>query len=201
MRRLHHGLTALVVLLGLALSACGSEPDTFTGTRLTNPFKAADVELADTSGAPYSLGADTKKPLTLVFFGYTSCPDYCPMVMNNLAAAINRLDAADKKKVDVVFVTTDPARDDAQTLRTYLDRYNKSFIGLTGSIEQVIEAGDSLHVYVSDGKLLPTGGYDLGGHTTSTLAVDPHHQAVALWNQETSSAEFAADIHALLTDD
>ena len=201
MRRLQHGWAALVVLLGLVLSACGSDPDTFTGTRLTNPFKAADVELTDTSGTPYSLGADTKKPLTLVFFGYTSCPDYCPMVMNNLAAAINRLDAADKKKVDVVFVTTDPARDDATTLRTYLDGYNKSFIGLTGSIEQVIEAGDSLHVYVSDGKKLPTGGYDLGGHTTSTLAVDPRHQAVALWNQETSSAEFASDIHELLTDD
>jgi len=200
-RRLHCGLTALVALLGLALSACTSEPDTFTGTRLTSPFKAADVTLSDTDGTPYSLATDTTKPLTLVFFGYTSCPDYCPMVMNNLAAAVNRLDAADKKKVDVVFVTTDPTTDTAQRLRSYLDGYNKSFIGLTGDIEQVIEAGDSLKVYVSDGKKLPSGGYDLGGHTTSTLAIDPSHHAVALWNQETSSAEFASDIHTLLTDD
>ena len=194
-------LAALVVLLGLALSACSGESDTFTGSRLTNPYKASDIALTDTGGSSYSLGKDTTKPLTLVFFGYTSCPDYCPMVMNNLAAAMNRLDSADRKKVDVVFVTTDPARDDQKTLRTYLDRYDKDFIGVTGDLDTIIEIGNSLHVYVSDGKKLPTGGYDLGGHTTSTFAIDRSHQAVALWSQETSSAEFASDIHTLLTDD
>ncbi|TQK70714.1 protein SCO1/2 [Nocardioides sp. SLBN-35] len=194
-------LAALVVLLGLALSACSGESDTFTGSRLTNPYKASDIALTDTGGSSYSLGKDTTKPLTLVFFGYTSCPDYCPMVMNNLAAAMNRLDSADRKEVDVVFVTTDPARDDEKTLRTYLDRYDKDFIGVTGDLDTIIEIGNSLHVYVSDGKKLPTGGYDLGGHTTSTFAIDSSHQAVALWSQETSSAEFASDIHTLLTDD
>lgn len=201
MRSLRRALAALVVLLGLALSACSDDPETFTGSRLTNPYKAADVALTDTSGAPYSLGADTSKPLTVVFFGYTHCEDYCPMVMNNLAAAMNRLDAADRKKVDVVFVTTDPARDDAKTLRSYLDGYDPDFIGLTGDLETIIEVGDPLHVYVNDGVKLPSGGYDLGGHSTFTLAIDPSHEAVALWNQETSSTEFAADIHTLLTED
>ncbi|TNM45199.1 SCO family protein [Nocardioides albidus] len=188
------------MLVGLVLTACRSEPETFTGSRLTKPYDAADIALTDTSGTPYSLGADTTKPLTLVFFGYSSCPDYCPMVMNNLAAAMNRLDAADRKRVDVVFVTTDPARDDQQTLRTYLDGYDKGFIGLTGDLESIIDVGDSLHVYVNDGVKLPTGGYDLGGHSTITLALDSRHQAVALWNQETSSTEFASDIHTLLTE-
>ncbi|WP_408899189.1 SCO family protein [Nocardioides sp. R1-1] len=195
-------LAALVVLLGLVVSACTSEPEeSFTGSRLKNPYQAADIALTDTSGAPYSLGADTTKPLTIVFFGYTKCPDFCPMVMNNLAAAMNRLDAADRRRVDVVFVTTDPARDDQRTLRAYLDGYDKEFIGLTGDLESIIEVGDPLHVYVNDGVKLPSGGYDLGGHSTFTLALDSDHQAVALWNQETSSAEFAADIHTLLTED
>jgi len=98
-------------------------------------------------------------------------------------------------------VTTDPARDDEAALRTYLDQFDKSFIGLTGDLDSIIDVGEPLAVYVNDGKELPTGGYDLGGHSTFTLAIDADDEAVALWNQETSSTEFAADIAQLLTDE
>lgn len=199
-RRLRAAL--LVVLVALLGSACStSNPETFTGTRLKQPYQAPDVELTDTGGAPYSLAADTDKPLTLVFFGYTNCPDYCPLVMNNIAAAMNRLDPGEREQVDVVFVTTDPARDDRTVLRRYLDRLDKDFVGLTGSLEQIIQVGDPLAIYVNDGKKLPTGGYDLGGHSTFTLGIDENDEAVVLWNQETSSTEFAADIRTLLNDD
>lgn len=195
--------TALsLVVVGLLAAACGTSSEReFTGNRLEHPYQASDVALTDTSGRPYSLARDTDKPLTLVFFGYTHCPDFCPMVLNNIAAAVNQLDPADAEKVDVVLVTTDPTRDDARTMRTYLDRYNKSFIGLTGDLRSVIEVGEPLHVYVNDGKKLPSGGYDLGGHSTFTLALDDSDEAVVLWNQETSAKEFAADIHTLLTED
>lgn len=199
-RRLRAAL--LVVLVALLGSACStSNPETFTGTRLKQPYQAPDIELTDTGGAPYSLAADTDKPLTLVFFGYTNCPDYCPLVMNNIAAAMNRLDPGEREQVDVVFVTTDPARDDRTVLRRYLDRLDKDFVGLTGSLEQIIQVGDPLAIYVNDGKKLPTGGYDLGGHSTFTLGIDENDEAVVLWNQETSSTEFAADIRTLLNDD
>lgn len=191
-----------MVLLGLLAAACtNSEPETFTGTRLDQPFRAADIALTDTGGEPYSLVADTDRALTLVFFGYTKCPDYCPLVMNNLAAAMNRLDDADREQVDVVFVTTDPARDDRTVLREYLEDYDPGFIGLTGDLDTIIEVGDPLAIYVNDGKKLPSGGYDLGGHSTFTLGIDEDDEAVVLWNQETSSTEFAADIHSLLNDD
>ncbi|HWJ09136.1 MAG TPA: SCO family protein [Nocardioides sp.] len=191
-----------VVLVALLVGACSSaDTAKFTGTRLKNPYPAPDVALTDTEGEPYSLATSTDKPLTLVFFGYTHCADYCPMVLNNIAASINQLDDADRDRVDVVLVTTDPARDDERALRTYLDGFNRSFIGLTGSLETVIDAGEPLHVYVNDGKKLPTGGYDLGGHSTFTLAIDSDDEAVVLWNQETSAAEFAADLHTLLTED
>ncbi len=192
-----------VVLVALLAAACGSadEKAEFSGTRLEQPYRAPDIALTDTDGRPYSLATSTDKPLTLVFFGYTNCPDFCPLVLNNIAASLNQLDAADREKVEVVLVTTDPARDDAKTLRTYLDGFNKSFVGLTGELETIIEVGEPLHVYVNDGKKLPTGGYDLAGHSTFTLAIDSHDEAVTLWNQETSAAEFAADIHSLLTED
>ena len=193
----------LCALLGLVMAACGTadEKAEFTGTRLEQPYQAPDIALTDTDGKPYSLASSTDKPLTLVFFGYTNCPDFCPLVLNNIAAGLHQLDDADRAKVDVVLVTTDPARDDEKTMRTYLDRYDRSFIGLTGDLDTIIDVGDPLAVYVNDGKKLPTGGYDLGGHSTFTLAIDSHDEAVTLWNQETSAAEFAADIHTLLTED
>lgn len=195
--------TLALVVVGLLAAACstGGAEKGFTGTRLETPYQAADIALTDTSGRPFSLVKDTDKPLTLVFFGYTHCPDFCPLVLNNIAAGINMLDDADSAKVDVVLVTTDPTRDDEKTMRAYLDGYNKSFIGLTGDLDTVIEVGEPLHVYVNDGKKLPTGGYDLGGHSTFTLGLDDSAEAVALWNQETSAKEFAADIRTLLTDD
>lgn len=200
MRRMRAVLA--MVLVGLLVSACSSADTTeFTGTRLKNPYQAPDIELTDTDGRPYSLASSTDKPLTLVFFGYTNCPDFCPMVLNNIAGALNQLDDADSGKIDVVLVTTDPARDDAKAMRTYLDRYNKDFVGLTGDLDTIIEVGAPLAVYVNDGKKLPTGGYDLGGHSTFTLAIDSDDEAVVLWNQETSAAEFAADLHTLLTED
>jgi protein SCO1/2 len=193
----------LCALLGLLAAACGTADDKaeFSGTRLEQPYQAPDIALTDTDGKPYSLATSTDKPLTLVFFGYTNCPDFCPLVLNNIAAALNQLDDADRTKVDVVLVTTDPERDDEKTMRAYLDRYDTSFIGLTGDLDTIIELGEPIHVYVNDGKKLPTGGYDLGGHSTFTLAIDSHDEAVVLWNQETSAAEFAADIHTLLTED
>ena len=193
-------LTALLLVVALALVACGSDPERFTGSRLQNPYQAPDIPLQETSGRPYSL-AHPDKPLTLVFFGYTHCADYCPMVMNNIAAAMNRLDDADRGDVGVAFVTTDPSRDTAKALRKYLDGYDTSFLGLRADLDTIIEVGEPLAVYVNDGKKLPSGGYDLGGHSTFTLAVDHDGKAVALWNQETSSTEFAADIHTLLTED
>lgn len=192
----------LALLSGIALSGCGDEaPAEFVGTRLEQPYQVPDVVLTDTAGKPYSLAADTDQPLTLVFFGYTNCPDICPLVMNNLAAALNRLDDDERDQVDVVFVTTDPTTDDESVLRAYLDAYDPDFVGLTGELDDIIALGEPLHVYVDEGVELPTGGYDLGGHTTFTLGLSSDDEAVALWNQQTSSTEFASDIRLLLADD
>jgi len=165
---------------------------------LDNPYQAPDIALTDTDGEPYSLAADTDKRLTLVFFGFTHCPDICGIVMGSLAGAMNRLDDEERDDVDVVFVTTDPARDDPSVLRSYLDRYDPGFIGLTGDLESIIEVGEPLAVYVNDGKKLPSGGYDLGSHSTQIMGIDSSDEAPVYWDERTSQAEFAADIQTLL---
>ena len=96
----------------------------FHGTELDPPFEVSSTPLTDTDGQPYSLTADTDKDLTLVFFGYTHCPDICQAVMSNLASAMTRLDDRDRERVDVVFVTTDPARDTEAAIADYLAHFD-----------------------------------------------------------------------------
>ncbi|GEP37193.1 SCO family protein [Nocardioides psychrotolerans] len=192
---------AAALLTVLVASGCGggaSADDGFNGKALDNPLPVPDIALSDTSGNDFSLAADTDKRLSLVFFGYSNCPDICQTVMGQLAGAINRLDDADREQVEVIFVTTDPARDTETALRRYLDRFNPDFIGLTGDIDTIIDVGRPLAVYVNDGVELPTGGFDLGGHSTQITAIDSDDQAPVYWSQDTSQSEFADDIHTLL---
>ena len=191
-------LVATAAILGLLCTACGEDeaPATLHGTRLDPPFTVSGTELVDTEGEPYSLVADTDKPLTLVFFGYTNCPDICGLVMSNLASAMKRLDEADREQVEVVFVTTDPARDTAPVLRDYLDRFDPSFTGVTGDIEEIVEVGRSIAVGL--GAELPSGGYEVDAHSTQVTAIDAEDDAPVYWSQETSSAQFADDVHTLL---
>jgi protein SCO1 len=195
-RALAGALAACLVLL----SGCGGDADSaggLTGNRLDPPFTVDGTPLTDTSGEDYSLTRSTDKPLTLVFFGYTHCPDICGVVMANLASAMTRLSDADRAKVDVVYVTTDPARDTTSVLHDYLEHVDPDFIGLTGDLEDIVALGKPLGVGVTQGEKLPSGGYDVT-HGTTVTAIDDRDQAPVYWSQETSSAQYAADIHTLL---
>lgn len=199
-RRARAGLVGALLTV-LVATGCGGDASAeggLNGTILGNPLDAPQVALTDTSGNDFSLAADTDKRLSLVFFGYTNCPDICQTVMASLAGAINRLDEADRDEVEVIFVTTDPVRDTESALRSYLDRFNPDFVGLTGDIESIIDAGLPLAVYVNDGVELPTGGFDLGGHSTQITGIDSDDEAPIYWSQFTSQSEFADDIHTLL---
>ena len=190
-------------LLALLLSGCGGGDDVQTGdlhgTIVDPPFQVAADDLHDTDGNDYSLADSTDKRLTLVFFGYTHCPDICGTVMSNLASAMTRLDERDREQVDVVFVTTDPERDTGPVLRRYLDRFDTSFVGVTDDPTEIGEIAEvARSIAVGMGEELPTGGYDVDAHTTQVTAIDVDDEAPMYWSQTTSSAQFAHDIHLLL---
>jgi protein SCO1/2 len=196
-RRLRRAGVAL--LAAAVLAGCGRSSGDVEFTGITHaPYRVAATPLTDADGSAYSLTKDTTKPLTLVFFGYTHCPDICPMVMTNLASAMSRLSDDDRKKVDVVFVTTDPARDTPAVLRGYLKHFDPGFIGLTGDLQTIVDIAKPLAVYVSDGTKLPSGGYDLNTHSTQVTAIGSDDSSRVLWDMDTSSAQYAADIEALL---
>ncbi|HQR25939.1 MAG TPA: SCO family protein [Nocardioides sp.] len=200
---------AAALLAAALLTACGangSEPaatlvggddDGMHGAVLAEQYVVPTATLTDTAGRPFSLAASTHKPLTLVFFGYTNCPDICQMVMADLASAMTRLDDEQRSQVDVVLVTTDPARDDAETLRAYLDRFDPSFLGLTGDLATIKAVGKDLGVYIGKGQQLPSGGYEVD-HSTPILGIDSRDRVPIVWTQGTSAADLAEDVAALL---
>ncbi len=93
--------------------------------------------LTDTSGRRFDFRQETAGRPTLLYFGYTHCPDECPTAMADIGAALRAVPAAVRDATRVVFVTTDPARDDAARLRRWLDTYSTGYVGLLGSQAEV----------------------------------------------------------------
>ena len=203
------GPTGLVGLLvgALLLAGCGSggggpvsgvsTPGNhgYHGTYLDDAYRLPATELTDTDGKPLALAA-SKAPVKVVFFGYSHCPDICQVVMSTVASALIKLDDAQRADVQVSFVTTDPARDTADVLRKYLDRFNSTFVGLTGPLAAITEAAAPLHVFLEKGTKLPSGGYEVDHSTYVYGAVGADVRVI--WDQSTSPAQMRADIIKLL---
>ncbi len=190
---------ALLALVALVLTGCSkSSASSFSGSVLPRPYHVPSTSLVDTGGRPFSLADSTHRRMTLVFFGYTHCPDECPTTMATLASAMLQLDAADRARVQVVFVTTDPARDTGPVIRHWLDRFDSSFVGLTGPLPAITQVATDVGVPVLKGKRLPSGGYDVT-HGTQVLAVDGKNTVPVVWTLGTTAPEFAHDIHQLLS--
>lgn len=181
------GAAALALAAALTLSACGSdgggsgnaatvvqqkEKTPYEGTKLAKNFDKPDLQLTDTSGQPFDLRKQTNGHSTLLFFGYTSCPDVCPTTMGDIGVAMKSLPEEERKKVDVVFVSTDPQRDTPKVLRTWLDSMGKDFIGLTGDLEKVKAAARSLGIMIED-PVVNADGTVTSTHGAQVLAFLP----------------------------
>lgn len=206
-------LAGSVLLLGPVLAGCGSsssadsgapvtgittsDDDGYLGIKLDDAYQVPEVVLTDTDGKPFDLATQTKR--TVVFFGYTKCPDICQVVMSTIASAVSRLPKADQAKLQVAFVTTDPARDTDSVLRTYLDRYNPAFVGVTGRLDQIDTLGKPLGIFIKKGQKLPSGGYEVD-HTTTVVSVEGG-QGDLVWTAATSPADMATDLEKILKAD
>lgn len=207
-RRRLLGLAGALTAAVLLLAGCGSSSTSlvsgvstpgnhgYLGDYLDPPFVVPDVALTDTGGKPFSVAASPEK-LKIVFFGYTKCPDVCQIMMSTINAALVRFDADRRKQIEVVFVTTDPARDTEKVLREYLDRFDPSYIGLTGTIPAIARLGAPLKVYFDKGKQLASGGYEVE-HSTQVYGVTAGNQVRLIWTQGISPAQLATDITKLL---
>jgi len=156
-------LIAASVIAGLANR---STPTTYAGTVWDPAPAKPDFTLTDTSGHPYDFREQTKGKVTLLYFGYTNCPDVCPITMATIAGALNNLPGS---AVTVVFVTTDPVRDTPARIRQWLDGYDTDFVGLTGTPAQLAAAQRAAGVTVAQADAPDKKGNYAVGHAASVL--------------------------------
>jgi len=168
---------------------------TFHGTVIQSPDLAADFTLTASTGERLSL-SDLRGKVVLMYFGYTFCPDACPTTLNELKKVPPALgDRADE--VQVVMVTVDPQRDTPEVLREYLSHFDPTFLGLTGTEEEILAAATPLGIYFSAHEGSAATGY-LVDHTTSVLAIDKAGYLRLLYSFATPGEDIAADMRHLV---
>lgn len=195
-------LSLLLLVTGCTAATTTTDPNADPegyrgGTSLPKPYAMPDLSLTDTAGRPYNLSTSPSKPVTLLFFGYTNCPDVCIAVLADMAKTLQGVDPAVRDQIQMVFVTTDPARDKEKVIRGYLNRFDESFIGLTGSLGTIKDLAGQVGVDIEGMKKLPSGGYEVG-HSAQVIGFD-RTQGVVIWTPETPIGDLKHDF-ALLVD-
>lgn len=152
-------IAALVIaaLIGFVMVSAPAPEQVAVEETVTPPTGGIETGGIELGAAPYSLSGTNEETITeksfpdkykLVYFGFTRCPDVCPVGMANVTAAMTAL-GADADKIQPVFITVDPEYDTLQIIKDYLYNYDKRFVGATGTAEQLKAAQDSFRVYAS----------------------------------------------------
>jgi cytochrome oxidase Cu insertion factor (SCO1/SenC/PrrC family) len=221
---------ALALLCLATLTACGSSngstlaqstptPDTYHGVEPQPVLPRPEFVLTDTNGKAFDFQQQTGGRPTLLYFGYTHCPDECPTAMADIASALRMASPAVRSKVLVVFITTDVRRDTAPVLRRWLDQFSTQFIGLLGTQAQVNQAQQAAGVAPAypDGVVPTIAGHPdehvhkpgtaphkhfgpLGyavAHTAAIFAYDAADRLPVLYPGGVTPADIAADLPVL----
>jgi protein SCO1/2 len=165
-----------VPLATALMLACGGggdpprSPHGFAGTELAVPVPKPDFRFTDSRGRAFDFDSATAGRVTLLMFGYTSCPDVCPVHLNNLAAVLDKMPDEIQRQVTVVFITTDPRRDSLPVLDAWVHGFDPQFVGLTAA-DSVIEAAQRMVrlPLAEPGTPDAKGKYPVG-HSTAVIA-------------------------------
>ncbi|WP_329033943.1 SCO family protein [Streptomyces sp. NBC_01725] len=205
---------ALTAVAALTLSACGSggdddaskpvadvsaQPKTEAATVLDKPFEKPDLVLKDTEGKTYDFREETKGKPTLIYFGYTHCPDVCPLTMSNIAIARKALPKADQDKLQVVFITTDPERDTSAELAKWLPSAgDPSFVGLTGDFPTIQAGARQVGIGIEPATKEKDGSV-VSMHGAQVIAFSPKTDGgYVLYGEDTTADDYTKDLPKLV---
>ena len=189
-----------VSLVAALVSGCGSPgqargaPDSvgLHGHVMNKAIAKPAVTLTDENGKPYDLRARTADRVTLLFFGYTHCPDVCPTVMADIAEALRQM-VVIRSRVTVVFITSDPVRDTPAVLKAWLAHFDRQFVGLTGSQMQIRAAARAVGVPLAAPKRQKDGTYTVT-HGSQVLAFGTDGEAHVVFTAQSTVDDYAHDL-------
>jgi protein SCO1 len=176
--------TIWILLASVSCSALGSS---FKGAVLKPVTSAPQIDMPDQNGVPFKL-SDLQGDIALIFFGFTNCVDECPLTMAYLTAARQTL-GDNTGRVHVILVSTDPERDTPYAMRDYLSKFDPTYIGITGTLDELTKIWNDYDVVVEDGG---------EAHSSYTYVVDQNGDLRLHFDPETSPDDIAADLKTLL---
>lgn len=180
--------------------AAGESDDNlgFAGVVLGEPLSKPTIAFTDTSGAPYDLAAETAGRLTLMLFGYTSCPDVCPTHLFVLSNALDKL-SGPASKAKVIFVGVDTERDTPSRMREFLDQRNPDFVGLTAPPADIDRALAQLELPAVVIEPKRDDGSYVVGHPSQILAITPDDRCHIVYRFGVLEQQWVKDLPRLLT--
>ncbi len=202
--RLLFGLAAIIVLIVagvagyLVTRSDDEEPADYVGAVINEPVSMPDAVLTDDEGKPFDLRKETEGYVTLLYVGYTHCPDICPTHLYEMSEAIKRLPEKTAEQVKVVFVTADPERDTPEVMKAYVDTFDPNFIGLTGTREETDAFQETLGIPVATRTDLGGGNYAVN-HAAYVIAFTKDQVAYTVYPSGMGMKEWLNDLPLLVS--
>lgn len=184
----------LSVLAALVMVGCSDQ--SWRTADVDDVMPPLDFSLVDENGDNVQAEKYLGKP-TLVYFGYTYCPDVCPITLARIGNAINKLDDETRDEVQVLFISVDPNRDTPEVLKRYTRAFGPEFIGLTGEKPAIDALTNRYRVAYEYGEKNARGDY-LVTHSSGVFAFDSEGQAQFLVRDSHPIADVEADIKRLI---
>jgi protein SCO1 len=179
-------------VLTLLLLGCQRAPE-FKGTLMPDPAPAPPFTLTTAAGQPVAL-SDFAGEVVLLYFGYTFCPDICPATMSDLRRV---QEGVNRDDLQVLFISVDPGRDTPEIAHAYASGFHPSFVGLSGTADEIAAAAAGWGVFYELGERDASGNYPVD-HTARVFVVDKAGRYRLSYPFETPVEDIIADAHILL---
>ncbi|MGO2392903.1 MAG: SCO family protein [Halomonas sp.] len=184
----------LCLFIGLLLLV-GCSDESWRTNDVSDMLPELDFDLVNEDSEAVDETAYADKA-TLVYFGFTNCPDVCPIMLATVASAIRQLEEGDRDNLQVLFISVDPERDTPSVLQTYTDAFGPEFIGLTGDRADIDAVANRYRITYEYGEKDEHGNYEVT-HSSAVFAFDRHGKAKFMIRDSDSMTSIVADLKNL----
>lgn len=193
------GLVVTLVVLFAAGVGCQAFAPTyeFKGALLDPPLSVPDFELNSMTGQPFRL-SDVKGDITLIYFGYTYCPDVCPLTLADIKQAVNKLEQG-RERVHVIFISVDPERDTSEVLSRYVTAFDPSFMGLTDDFEKIKEVMKPYGAFAEKETVADSAAGYLVSHSARLYLVNADQNLLLMYPFGFKPEDLSSDLAYLLS--